>query len=151
MSSNPNSKLPTKWQRFVQLHPVARPTVAGDFFRLPAWKRSLASIAYCLRRLEYWLSPRGYLREWIRLNTLAAVLVGTLILLSGPIITAILVSILDWANLSVLILVKVMSVVALFPPLLLATISGVFLWRLARQRRGKVRPQQQQQNPNYYE
>ena len=137
------------WQSLlVQPRPVERPIVAEGFFRLPAWKRSIASIAYCLRRLEYWIAPQGWVREWIRLNVLAVVLIGTSVLLLGPVVTALLVSIFDWTNISVNIAVKIMSMVSILPPVLLAIVSGVFLWNIIRRRRVQHRPHS---NPQFYE
>ena len=138
-----------KWQLLAQPHPVARPIVDEAFFSLPAWKRSLGAIAYCILCFEHWIAPQGWVREWLRLNVLAVVLAGTTILLAGPIVTAILVSLLDWSHLTSLILVKVMTMVAVFPPLLLATVSAVFLWKLVRRHRGQAR--QSNAHPNYYE
>ncbi|MDB4353734.1 hypothetical protein N9Z02_00355 [Akkermansiaceae bacterium] len=144
MSSTPN--LPMPWQSLlVQPHPVERPIVGEDFFRLPAWKRSIASITYCVRRLEYWIAPQGWVREWLRLNVLAVVLLGTSVLLLGPIVTALLLSLFDWTNLSVSILIKVMSMVAIVPPLFLAIVSGVFFWKILRRRRGQPRHHPNQQ------
>ncbi|MDB4759257.1 hypothetical protein OAF99_02840 [Akkermansiaceae bacterium] len=138
-----------KWQLLVQPHPVARPTADRAYLRLPAWKRSLASIAYCLRCLESWISPQGWIREWLRLNVLGVVLAGTTVLLVGPIVTAILVSLLDWSHLTTLILIKVMTMVAVFPPLVLATVSAIFLWKLVRRQRSQSRSPHQ--NAPYYE
>ena len=138
-----------KWQLLVQPHPVTRPVVDESFLRLPAWKRSLVSIFYCLRCLEYWIAPQGWIREWFRLNVLAVVLAGTTILLAGPVVTAILVSLHDWTNLTTSIMIKVMTMVAVFPPLLLATVSLVFLWKLIRRNSRSTR--HPQQNHPYYE
>jgi hypothetical protein len=140
-----------KWQLSVQPHPVARPTVDPAFIRLPGWKRALASVAHCLRCFEYWLAPQGWLREWLRLNVLVIVLAGTTILLAGPIVTAILVSLLDWSHLTSLILVKVMTMVAVFPPLVLAMVSAVFLWKVVRRLRMPRRQANPNQHPTYYE
>jgi hypothetical protein len=138
-----------KWQLLAPLHPVARPILDESFLRLPAWKRSLASMAYFLRRIEHWIAPEGWVREYIRLHVLAIVLAGTTLLLAGPIVTAILVSLLDWSHLTMLILVKVMTMVAIFPPLVLATVSSVFLWKLVKRHRGQ--PRHSHPHPNYYE
>ncbi|MDF1713797.1 MAG: hypothetical protein P1U90_16290 [Akkermansiaceae bacterium] len=148
MSSIPN--LPTPWQSLlVQPRPVERPIVDEGFLRLPAWKRSVASIVYCVRKFEHWLSPQGWLRQWLRINVLAAVLIGTSALLLGPVVTALLVSLFDWTNISVNIVVKIMSMVAILPPVLLAIVSGVFLWNIIRRRRGPRR--NQHPNPQFYE
>jgi hypothetical protein len=144
MSSTLN--LPTPWQSLlVQPRPVARPILDDGLFRLPAWRRSVASIGYCARTFEHWLSPQGWLRQWLRINVLAVVLIGTSVLLLGPVITALLVSIFDWTNISVNIVVKIMSMVAILPPVLLAIVSGVFLWNIIRRRRGQRRPPSNQQ------
>jgi hypothetical protein len=119
--------------------------VGGEFFRASAWKRSLSSILYCLLCLEHWIAPQGWVREWLRLNVLAVVLLGTSVLLVGPIVTALLVSLFDWTNISVNILIKVMSMVAVLPPLLLAIVTGVFLWKVLRRRRVQHRPHSNQQ------
>ena len=78
------------WQLLAQPRPVGRPTVGEGFTKLPAWKRSLASIGYGVRCLERWISPNGWVREWLRLNVLAAVLLGTFVLLLGPVISLLL-------------------------------------------------------------
>lgn len=141
-------KLPMSWQSLlVQPHPVARPIVHEGlgFFRLPAWKRSLVSIAYGVRRLEYWLAPQGWLREYFRLHVLAVGMIGTSILLLGPVVTALLVSISDWTNLLVNIFVKIMSMIAILPPVILVVVTGVFLWNIMRRRRRPHRPHSTQQ------
>ncbi len=137
------------WQSLlVQPRPVARPIVGEGFFRLPGWKRSLVSILYCIRSLEHWIAPQGWVREWLRLNVLVVVLLGTSVLLVGPVVTVLLVSLFDWTNISVDILIKVMSMVAVLPPLLLAIVTGVFLWKILRRRRGQPR---RNSNPQFYE
>jgi hypothetical protein len=145
-----NHKLITQWPSLVQLRPVERPTVAPDFFRSPAWKRSLIAILYCLLCLEHWIAPQGWIREWIRLNTLVAVTVGTAVLLTGPVVTALLHNLYDWSDVGIQILVKVMSMLAVMPPLLLTFIAIVVLWNLFR-RRQSLKHRNQPSHPGYYE
>ena len=147
MSSNPDPQL--SWPLLAQPHPVARPTVGADFFQLPGWRRSLTAILYNLRCLEHWIAPQGWIREWFRLNVLAAVLIGTSSLLVGPVVSALLVNVAQWTQLSVVILTEVMSVVAILPPLLFSVVSGIFLWKVIKRNKNRtVRPNS---NPNYYE
>jgi hypothetical protein len=134
----------------VQLHPVARPTVCEGFLHFPAWRRSVSAILYCLLCFEHWIAPQGWVREWLRLNILATVLIGTAVLLTGPVVTALLHNLYEWTDAIVKILIKVASMLSVLPPLILAIVAGLILWTLfRRRRRGQVRPQQQ--NPNYYE
>ncbi|MGB0328971.1 MAG: hypothetical protein ACPGJR_15735 [Akkermansiaceae bacterium] len=138
------------WPSLVQLQPVARPTVRGDFFRLPAWKRSLASVAYCLRCLEHWIAPQGWVREWVRLNILATVLVGTVVLLTGPVVTALLHNLFAWTHLGVGILIKIISMASILPPLVMSLLAGAFLWNIVRRRQGLRRTPHSNHAP-YYE
>ena len=145
-----NLNLTTRWPSLVQLRPVARPTVGEEFFRVPAWKRSLLAILYCLLCLEHWIAPQGWVREWLRLNVLAAVLIGTAVLLTGPVVTAFLHNLYDWCSVGVQILIKVMSMLSVLPPLILTTIGGLVLWNLLRRRRSASH-RTQHQHPGYYE
>jgi hypothetical protein len=128
---------------------VARPIVDVDLCRLPGWKRSLTAILYNLRCLEYWVSPQGWFREWFRLNVLVALLAGTSALLLGPVVTALLLSVAEWTELSVVILTEAMSLVSILPPLFVSVVSGLFLWKIIRQR--KARAHMAHSNHSYYE
>ena len=66
---------PTVDPRLRQMHPLAR---GGEVIR------------YSLLRTEYWLSPRGTLREWLRFNLKLA-------LLLTPFITILLTSAVEWS------------------------------------------------------
>ena len=68
--------------RLRQMHPLAR---GGEVIR------------YSLLRAEYWLSPRGTLREWLRFNLKLALLLGIPALLLTPLITILLTSAVEWS------------------------------------------------------
>ena len=68
--------------RLRQMHPLAR---AGEVIR------------YTVLRTEYWLSPRGMLREWLRFNLKIALLLGLPALLLTPFITLLLSSAVEWS------------------------------------------------------
>lgn len=145
-----NLNLTTRWPSLVQLHPLDHPTVDGEFFRASAWKRSLFAILYCLLCLEHWIAPNGWVREWLRLNVLIAVVIGTAVLLTGPVVTALLHNLYEWASVSVQILIKIMSMLSVLPPLVLTLVAGLILWSLF-QRRRKGPARNQNQHPSYYE
>ena len=47
-------------------------------------QRSAEVFRYSVLRTEYWLSPSGTLREWIRLNLMVALIIGTPALVVVP-------------------------------------------------------------------
>lgn len=85
---------------------------------------------YSIRRAEYWLSPRGTLREWLRLNLKLALFLGIPAVLLTPIITLVLTSAVTWSG----ILAEIARNLVLIPAWLgtaLLIITGIgFLWRL---------------------
>lgn len=149
MPSNPN--LPTKWLSFAQAHPLIHPTVPEEFFRVSAWRRSIHAILYCILSLEHWIAPAGWIREWVRLNILVVILIGTAVLLIGPVIQAALDSLLEWADAALQILIMVMSMISVLPPLFLMIISGVCLMKIWRTRRDGQRSNRNSHNQQFYE
>lgn len=92
-----NNNLPKRWiwlKEFVQRHwqpkPIDPPTPDENVEELSGPQRSAEVIRYSILSLEFWLSPLGRLREWVRLNTKASVLllIPTVIVL--PLVTCIL-------------------------------------------------------------
>ena len=73
---------PTVDPRLRQMHPLAR---GGEVIR------------YTVLRTEYWLSPRGTLREWLRFNLKLALLLGIPALLLTPFITMLVTSAVEWS------------------------------------------------------
>ena len=54
-------------------------------------------IRYAVLRTEFWLSPRGTMREWLRFNLKLALLLGMPALLLTPFITMLLTSAVEWS------------------------------------------------------
>ncbi|MGC3990615.1 MAG: hypothetical protein QM796_13230 [Chthoniobacteraceae bacterium] len=57
---------------------------------LDGLSRSAESIRYSILSLEFWISPNGQVREWLRHNTRLAVFLGIPALLVFPIVIVLL-------------------------------------------------------------
>jgi len=64
---------------------IQPPKADPELPRLSAVLRTAEVLRYCIRRVEYWLSPRGGLREWFRLNVWLAIALLIPALLVAPI------------------------------------------------------------------
>ena len=82
----------------VQPVPLARPQIASDLIRLSALERSAEVVRYAGCRFEYWLSPRGELRAWFRLNLLLALLLAVPTILVAPVVTLFLSAVVTWSQ-----------------------------------------------------
>jgi hypothetical protein len=96
---------PALWKRLpsrLSLHwrpiPIEPPQVDQDETRLPPIERSAEVIRYSLLKMEYWISPNGRLREWLRFNLAVAFIIGIPALLIVPIVTLLLGSVVTWAD-----------------------------------------------------
>lgn len=79
---------------------------------------------YSMRKAEYWLSPKGHLREWLRFNMKLALLLAVPALLVVPVITFALGQFGIWAT----TLSQTTSTMVLFPLsalLVIGLISGL--------------------------
>jgi hypothetical protein len=112
--------------------PLKQPTVDPDLTVLSAIERSAEVIRYSAGRLEYWLSPRGELRAWFKLNLLLALLLVVPVLLVAPVVTLFLSTVATWSQyvlaVAVNILMTLLTLIAIA-----AILSGAFfLARLLR-------------------
>ena len=67
---------------------LAAPTVDPDFEQLTAVERSAEVFRHTVMSFEYWLAPKGGLREWIRFNCRIAAIIGVPALLVVGLISA---------------------------------------------------------------
>ena len=67
--------------------PLRQPQIDSGLTALSPLERSVEVIRYSLYRLEFWLSPRGHLRAWFRLNLLVALLMAVPMVLVAPLLT----------------------------------------------------------------
>ena len=65
-------KLLQKFRESWQPKPVEKPHVDPDLPHLDGLTRSAESFRYSILSIEWWISPNGRLREWLRHNTHAA-------------------------------------------------------------------------------
>ncbi|THB67525.1 MAG: hypothetical protein D6E12_08490 [Desulfovibrio sp.] len=70
--------------------PLNKPQVAEDFQDLGALERVVESLRYNTLSLEYAVSPKGGLRQWLKLNLALLLLVGLPVLILAPVIVYLL-------------------------------------------------------------
>lgn len=134
-------------------HPEAiePPEVDPELPHLTGVERSAEVFRYSVFSLEYWLSPKGYLREWLRFNAKIASILFIPALLVVPLITFTLMQFKTWAEL----LVTTLTGMILFPLsalLVLGLISAlVYLAKSLSQRRLQQQQMQQRRDPYYYQ
>ena len=76
--------------------PIDTPTVDPDLIHLDPLTRSAESIRHSVLSLEFWISPNGQVREWLRHNTRLAVLLAIPAFLVLPTITFALWQLVSW-------------------------------------------------------
>jgi len=82
-----------------QPEPLPEPVVDQDLPHLSAIERSAETISYTCRRFEYWLSPQGTLREWLKFNLRLAIGLAVPCLLVAPLVTLALKQFNAWIDL----------------------------------------------------
>ena len=87
------------------------PVVDTDLPCLSGIERSAEVIRFTLNKLEYWLSPLGHLREFIKLNLRLALSIALPAFLVAPLVTMALEQMRSWITL----LTQTMSSFILFP------------------------------------
>jgi hypothetical protein len=76
--------------------PLEKPVVDPLFPQMDALERSAESIRYSILSWEFWASPKGQVREWMRHNTRLVVLLFIPALIIIPIIGFALAQIAAW-------------------------------------------------------
>lgn len=91
---------PVPWRkppsRLWNPQPLQPPQVDRELTRLPPIERSAEVIRYSVLKAEFWISRRGALREWLRINFLGALIIGSPALFIVPIITFLLGQFVTW-------------------------------------------------------
>jgi hypothetical protein len=149
----PPSVVPPNWVtrarsvalRHWQPKELALPMVDPDLHRLGAMERSAEVFRHNLASLEYWLSPKGWLREWIKFNCRIAAIIAVPALLVVPLITFALRQIETWIRL----IVESTSNLVLFP--LSALLVVGLISALVHLAKSLARRQQYRQPPHYYQ
>jgi hypothetical protein len=76
--------------------PMERPRVNRSFVKMGPLERAAEVMRYSALKTEHWLSPNGRLREWMRLNILAALFIGIPALIIVPNLTFLLGQFATW-------------------------------------------------------
>ncbi|GAK59983.1 hypothetical protein U27_06970 [Candidatus Vecturithrix granuli] len=88
------NKLAHRRQRFSQLFspsvPLIPPVVDPNIENLPMFHRITEALTYHLLSFEYWISPQGGLRQWLKINVAFLLLIGIPLLLFVPFLTALI-------------------------------------------------------------
>ena len=123
--------------------PLSPPRVDPELTQFSGVERSAEVFRYSLRLAEYWLSPGGFFREWIRLNVRIALALLVPSALVVPLVTYTLQQFSVWTEL----LTTTTSKMVLFPLSALLVVGLVWgLVHLARSFQGRPR----QRHPHQY-
>ena len=101
MNTPPNRIEPQVSQQLLnntQTAPLTPPALDTQFHRLAPVERAAEVLRYHAQRTEYWLSPRGRLREWLRTCLRLALLLGIPTVLLTPVVTLILTTAVTWSG-----------------------------------------------------
>ena len=114
------------------LQPVAvePPRVDPQLEQLGSIERASEALRYSALRAEHWLSPRGMLREYFRLNLKLALFLGIPTLVLTPILTLLLSTAVTCSAILVEIARNLVLIPAWLGTALLAFTGIAFLWRL---------------------
>ena len=98
------SKSPSTWVRKTrglvvkgwEPQPLAVPQVDESLTSLTPIERSAEVFRYTFVKAEYWVSPGGWMREWLRFNVRLALLLAMPALLVAPLISTALKQLTAW-------------------------------------------------------
>lgn len=92
---------------------IQPPIVDPDLPKLNAIQRSAEVLRYTVLSVEWWFSPNGTLREWLRLNGSASSMLLIPAVLIAPLITFLIWQLLAWAVVLVHILWNIVIAAAI--------------------------------------
>jgi hypothetical protein len=92
------------------LRPICKPMVNKNLSKLDALSRSAECFRYFLLSLEFWLSPNGDVREWLKHNVLLFILLIIPAILVMPVIGLILWQFTGWLSMLTAIAGKLMLI-----------------------------------------
>lgn len=118
VSNSRRHRLRDFFRKHWQPEEINPPTVDPDLEYLDAATRSCEVVRYSLLSLEWWLSPNGTLREWLKLNGKISSMLVIPAVLVMPLVTLIIWQVAKWMNW----LVGIAGHIVLFPLVALAGI-----------------------------
>lgn len=94
MSDNLMTRLKQHWNP----RPIEPPQVDPELPKLNGLQRATESICYTILSIEWWLSPNGKLREWLRLNSKVGSILVIPAVMVVPLITLTLWQVWAWTG-----------------------------------------------------
>lgn len=101
--------------------PINPPSVDPELGQLDGLQRSAEAIRYSILSIEFWISPNGQAREWLRQNARLAVWIAIPAFLIMPVITFVLAQLNGWIG----ILVAIAGNLIVFP--VVAILAGLVI------------------------
>jgi hypothetical protein len=120
------------WQRIKGMWhptPITPPVVDDEFVHMDGISRAAESWRYNILCLEFWLSPQGALREWVRQVIRFSLPLAAPAFLVIPLITFILTSFLRW---TILMASIAWRTILLMLVLLIGGVVTLFNWLLLK-------------------
>ena len=120
------SKFQQLLHRYWTPKPIRTPTVDPELRNLSGIERVAESLRYTVLSIEWWLSPNGTLREWLKINGKVSSILLIPAVLVIPLVTFIVWQLATW----IVLLVQIASNLILLPLAALAAgilITGVVL------------------------
>ncbi len=121
--------------------PVDHPEVDADLPKLPWPERCAEAIRYAFLSAEHWLSPKGVLREWLRVSLWIGVSLLAAALLVVPPVTLLLEGAVEWTGLVSATASNIVATVTGLPPVVIALGSLFIGYRLLRRHLARRRQQ----------
>ncbi|QQL43738.1 hypothetical protein [Sulfuriroseicoccus oceanibius] len=112
--------------------PVGKPAIDRDLPELSWPERTVEVLVYSVLSFEYWLSPGGLLREWIRLNVAVGVVLMVCAVILVPSLTAVLKGAVEWTLLSAEVAQNMTNMMTAMPPIILALGSMILLFKVIK-------------------
>ena len=108
---------------------LCQPSVDPLFPKMGCLDRTAESLRYCLLKTEHWLSPRGFLREWLRNNSTVAILLGIPALLVMPVLLLLFTQIVSFTGMLMMIAKNIaMALMAMLAALVALAILRRVVW-----------------------
>lgn len=112
--------------------PLSRPRASEEVTSPDPLRRSAAVFTHTVLRTEYWLSPNGLLREWLRRWLLLAVLTCVPVFLFSPLIALLLEHLTVWSASLLTLCTNLAAIPGRIANGLMLVVGGVLLLRWLR-------------------
>ncbi len=112
--------------------PVEPPQIDRELPSLSWPERAAEALRYAALAAEHWVSRRGVLREWLRLNLWVGIALLAFALLVVPPVTMLLEGTAEWSELVKATALNVTATIAGLPPVVIAIATALVAYKLLR-------------------